>query len=104
MFFSRNKDGKNKTDKKKPQSSALRGSGGETKAGQRSHSDVIREQALANARGARERLGEDYIQEMADILKKHQGKLTPEQAKAKIKSTDPDRVAAEILAMLEDKN
>lgn len=66
-------------------------------------SEQIREQALANARAARERLGEDYIQEMAAILKKQQQQMTPQQAKEKIIAADKGRVAAEILKMLESK-
>lgn len=38
--------------------------------GQRSSSEDIRAQALANARKAREALGEDTIKKMAEILRK----------------------------------
>ncbi|MCF8495633.1 MAG: hypothetical protein K9G62_03090, partial [Alphaproteobacteria bacterium] len=63
----------------------------------------IRAQALANARAAREALGEDTIQRIAASLS--QKKNSPlEQAKARLQKLDKDRVAEEILIMLDDKD
>ena len=61
------------------------------------------EEALANARKARETLGDETIQKIAAAMHKKQQSAT-EQAKAKIAVSDADRVAAEILWMLEDKS
>jgi hypothetical protein len=62
----------------------------------------IRAQALANARAARERIGEDTIQQIAAQLKKHEAKLV-EQAKRQIKTLDEAHVADHVKALLDEK-
>lgn len=62
----------------------------------------IRAQALANARAARERIGEDTIQQIAAQLQKHEAKLV-EQAKRQIKSLDEAHVADHVKALLDEK-
>ncbi|MCE7887805.1 MAG: hypothetical protein DYH13_09945 [Alphaproteobacteria bacterium PRO2] len=68
---------------------------GTTNKGQRSGSEDIRAQALANARAARERVGEETIQKIAAALVQKQMSLT-EQARKQIAQTNSDRVADEI--------
>lgn len=66
----------------------------------------IRAQALANARMAREAIGEETLQKIASALRKKQ-ESPLEQAKARIaKLTEDDatRVAEEILSMLETRH
>lgn len=102
MFWSKNK----KTDKrsKAPKGSlkASCGSVGTTNKGQRQgglNSEEIRAQALANARAARERVGEETIQKIAEALVRKQMSLT-EQAKKQIAQANSDRVADEIRLLL----
>ncbi len=61
----------------------------------------IRAEALANARAARERVGEETIQRIAAALVQQQMSLT-EQAKAKIAKANSQRVADEIRLLLDD--
>jgi hypothetical protein len=61
----------------------------------------IRAEALANARKAREALGEETIQKLAYALKKMQQSPT-EQAKAKIARQDAAKVAERIIEMLDE--
>ncbi len=62
--------------------------------------ELLRQQALAQARAARENLGEDTIARIVAAMEKK--KNSPiEQAKAQIQNADAERVAIEILAMLE---
>lgn len=68
---------------------------------QRLSSEEIRAQALANARAARERVGEETIQKIAAALVQKQMSLT-EQAKAQIARQNSDRVADEIRYLLDD--
>jgi hypothetical protein len=70
---------------------------------QRPDSTEIRAQALANARKAREAIGEEALQKIAAAIQKKQQSAT-ERAKAQIAATDADRVAEEILLMLETKH
>ncbi len=70
---------------------------------QRPDSAQIRAQALANARKAREAIGDETLQKIAAALQKKQQSAT-EQAKRQIAETDADRVAEEILAMLETRH
>src|SRR5690606_21934975 len=72
-------------------------------AGVAKSSADIRAEALANARAARERLGDETIQKIADALVKKQMSLT-EQAKARIARENSDRVADEIRLLLDDKS
>lgn len=62
----------------------------------------LRAQALENMRGARERLGDDTIQQIAAILReKDQSAL--KQAEDKIKSFDKGRIADNLKVMIDDK-
>jgi hypothetical protein len=70
-----------------------------TNGGQRSSAE-IRAEALANARAARERVGEETIQKIAKALVQQQMSLT-DQAKAKIARANSDRVADEIRYLLD---
>ena len=70
---------------------------------QRPDSAQIRAQALANARKAREAIGDETLQKIAAALQKKQNSAT-EQAKRQIAEADADRVAEEILAMLETRH
>jgi hypothetical protein len=69
--------------------------------GRRPDSAEIRAQALANARMAREAIGEETLQKIAAAIQKKQ-MSSVEQAKACISQTDPSRVADEIIAMLDE--
>src|SRR5688572_17685144 len=70
-----------------------------TNGGQRSSAE-IRAEALANARAARERVGEETIQKIAKALVQQQMSLT-DQAKVKIARANSDRVADEIRYLLD---
>lgn len=105
MFWSKN----NKPDKQsKASKGGLKASDGSvgTNKSQRQgklSSEDIRAQALANARAARERVGEETIQRIAEALVRKQMSLT-EQAKKQIAQANSDRVADEIrLLMGEDQ-
>lgn len=104
MFWN-SKNNKKITDKrKKPEELQASGQGNSEgrSGGQSSTSEAIREQALANARAARERLGEETIQKIADAMRRKQESAL-EQAKLKIKNADADLVAQEILNMLDEE-
>jgi hypothetical protein len=77
-----------------------KGSSGKISGGQRNSAD-IRAEALANARAARERIGEETIQKIADALVRKQMSLT-EQAKKQIAQANSDRVAQEIRFLMDD--
>jgi hypothetical protein len=101
MFWSKNK----KSDKQskpaqKSGSKASYGDVGTTKSHGLS-SEEIRAQAMANARAARERVGEETIQKIAAALVQKQMSLT-EQAKKQISKQNSDRVADEIRYLLGD--
>lgn len=61
-------------------------------------SEQIREQAMANARAARESIGQETLDKIAEALQKKQNSKA-EQAKARIAEKSPREVAEEILAM-----
>lgn len=61
----------------------------------------IRAQAMANARAAREALGDETVRKIAEILRKNQ-QSEPIRARDKIRQTDPARVADEIILMLDE--
>ena len=65
-----------------------------------SESAKIRAQALENARLARENIGDETLQKLAAAIQKKQASAH-ERNKAVIAQSDPERVAEEILAMLE---
>lgn len=102
MFWTK----KNKPDKQSKASKgslkASDGSVGTTNKGQRQgklSSEEIRAQALANARAARERVGEETIQKIAEALVRKQMSLT-EQAKKQIAQANSERVADEIRLLM----
>ncbi len=100
MFWNRtDKQGKptNQNTKGLPAGSNNVGGNG----GQRPDSAELRRQALANARAARERLGEDTIQKIAEALTKKQTS-TIEQAKKKIKAADSDRIRDGIRDLMDE--
>lgn len=65
-------------------------------------SAAIRAQALDNMRAARERIGEDTIQEIAAILRAKDSSPM-RQAEAQIKALDKGRIADNLKAMLDEK-
>ena len=65
-------------------------------------SEAIRAQAMANARAAREAIGEDVLDRIAAAMTKKQRSAT-ERARARIRDADADHVADELLTMLKDK-
>ncbi|MCC7305536.1 MAG: hypothetical protein IT558_04660 [Alphaproteobacteria bacterium] len=109
MFWSgRNKDKDKKTGKQAAEGAALAKPAGQNikdspvQKSQTPAGAELRAQALANVRAAREALGEDTIQKIAEAITKKQGNPT-EQARAKIIKTDPTLVADEIIGMLDKK-
>jgi hypothetical protein len=95
---------KKKTDKKsgtakKPEQVSLRDNG----TSQSLAGDALRAQALANAKMARESIGEDTLDRIAAAMAKKQNSAT-EQAKRKIQEADAERVANEILSMIETRH
>lgn len=62
-------------------------------------SQQLREEALANAKAARENIGEETLDRIAAAMTKKQ-KSNTEQAKRAIQDADADRVAQEILHMI----
>lgn len=65
-------------------------------------SAALREQALENMRGARERLGEATIQEMASALRQ-QDESAMKKAENQIRQYDKGRIADNIKVMLDEK-
>lgn len=65
------------------------------------HSQKLREQAMANARAAREQIGEETLNRIAAAMTKKQQSNT-ERAKTAIQNADADRVAQEILYMIDE--
>lgn len=106
MFWkTKNNNNKKTTDKRTKPAEGLQASGqgnseGRSK-GQSSASEAIRAQALANAQAARERLGEETIQKIAEAIRRKQSSPV-EQAKMKIENSDADLVVQEILNMLDE--
>lgn len=98
MFWSKKKN----NDKDKRKKSGV-GTGLQTvDGGHTCKSQKLREEALANARAARAHIGEDTLDKIAAAMAKKQ-QNAQEQAKQKIKTCESDRVAAEILAMMDDE-
>lgn len=92
MFWSKDKHTINKqagSDAGKPVSDPAR-------------SERIRQEALANARIARAEIGAETLDKIAALMTKKQQSAI-EMAKADIAKADADRVAQEILWMLEQK-
>ncbi|MCB1532077.1 MAG: hypothetical protein KDJ35_04315 [Alphaproteobacteria bacterium] len=67
------------------------------------HSQKLREEALANARAARENIGDETLQRIAAAMTAKQQSNT-EQAKRAIQNADAERVAQELLQMIKDNN
>lgn len=65
-------------------------------------SAALKAQALENMRGARERLGDDTIQQMAAILGEKEGSAM-KQAENQIKSFDKGRIADNLKAMIDEE-
>ena len=66
-------------------------------------SQLIREEALAQASAARAHIGEDTLDKIAaSMTKMQQSKMA--QAKAQIQNSDPDRMLDEVMTMLRDKS
>lgn len=62
----------------------------------------IREQALANMRAARERIGDDEIQKMAESLRAESMKVKAEKARKEILSADKAKIARHVKDMMKD--
>ncbi len=101
MFgFGKNKKTQKKSGAKKaPEQNSLRDNG----TSQSLAGDALRAQALANAKMARESIGEDTLERIAAAMAKKQNSAT-EQAKRKIQEADAERVASEILSMIETRH
>lgn len=101
MFWSKDK---NKSDKQQPKphknKNGLQGDSGVHQ--EQGRSQRIREEALANARTARAEIGEETLDKIAALMTKKQQSAV-EQAKRDIAAQDADRVADEILAMIDEK-
>jgi hypothetical protein len=93
MFWKKNKTPPNKAAPPQPANGSHK----------MTESERIRAEALANVRAAREALGEDTIQKIAEALKK-KANSPMEQAKAKLAKVDTDRVLDEIKYMLDKNN
>lgn len=97
MFWSKNKN----TDKQKKPDNGLQGDNG-VHQNIPEKSQRIRQEALANARKARADIGEEALEKIAAMMTKKQQSVI-EQAKRQIAEKDADRVAEEILLMLDEK-
>ena len=104
MFWNK----KNKSDKQKkgksPKGKPIKGKKAEGKEQSQSlTSEELRTQALANAKAARERIGEETLDKIAAMMEKKQ-KSAMEQAKRQIQSADSDKVIDELKWMMDKKN
>ena len=100
MFWNKpNKDKRKKTSDL--QRCSKEGNNKNNKHSQGKTGDALRAQALANARTARENLGDDTIQKLTEIMKKKE-QSTIEKAKVQIQNADTDRVVDEILSMMDE--
>lgn len=66
-------------------------------------SEELRAQAMENVRHAREQIGEETLDRIAAAMTKKQRSAT-EQAKTAIQQSDADRVADEILFMMDPQS
>ncbi|MFN3700873.1 MAG: hypothetical protein ACK4VI_05035 [Alphaproteobacteria bacterium] len=103
MFWSKEKNNSDKQKKKPVQGKALQVDSGVHQESANSKSQRIREEALANARYARAEIGEETLNKIAALMTQKQ-QSNMEQAKRTIAEQEADRVAGEILLMLEDKH
>lgn len=98
MFWSKNKDkDKRSGAKKKASNSSVK----DPNISQ-NKSDRLREEAMANARRARESIGEEALDKIAAMMTKKQQSII-EQTKNKVAETEAERVATEILMILDEK-
>lgn len=102
-------------DKKKAAKTKAKGKGGPTPKGKPSKAasggaaspsrEELLAQAKANAAKAREAIGEDALDRVAEILEKKKRNATIEKARAQIKAMDQDRVADTVRSWIdEDRN
>ena len=96
MFWSKNKN----ADKQKKQEKELQGNSSGVRQNTSDKSQQLRQEALANARKARAEIGDEALNKIAAMMTKKQQSLI-EQTKRKVAETDADRVAQEILLMIE---
>lgn len=89
MFWNKNK--KSKKQDKRPSKDKSVGD----------KSQRIREEALANARAARENIGEDTLDRIAEAMTRRQQNIQ-QQVKQQVAEADAQSVAAEILAMYDE--
>lgn len=111
MFWSRKNKGEKSKGAKQDKRHKRTGDGVQrnsksvgTSKGQRAQtSEDIRKQALANAQQARENLGDETVQRIAEIMSKKDH--TPmARAKADIAAADSDRVLDELKFLLDQKH
>lgn len=62
----------------------------------------VREQALANMRAARERIGDEEIGKMADVLREESMKMKAEKARQEILNTDKAKIAGHLKDILKE--
>lgn len=97
MFWSKNKDkDKLKGPQKQEPQADKEGHGRSLK------SQALREKAMENARAARLAIGEETLDKIAAAMTAKQRSAT-EQAKEKIRQSDPDKVLDELLFTLRSK-
>lgn len=102
MFWNKKKSDKHNKKGQSPKAKSVEGKrSDETGSCQGLAGDELRAQALANARAARENLGEDTIQRIAEIMKKKESSAT-QRAKAQIQKADTDRVVDGIRDILDE--
>ena len=89
--------GKKKKSAKKPAKQAVKN------ADHKQSIEEIRAQAMANAKAARENLGEETIDRIAELMKQKQNS-TMERMKAEIVRHDKDKIASELLFILREEN
>ena len=98
-FGQKNKKQKSKTDKRGKKKSKELQVG--CTAGV-SESQRIREEALANARAAREHIGDETIQKIAAAMAKKENSPMA-VATRQLENADSDKIADEIMWLLDDK-
>lgn len=89
LFWSRRK-----TDKSKPKDTA--------KAGQKTSSEAVRQQALRTMRAASAEIGEDTLQKIAAAIHKKE-RSAMERARNQIQSLDKDRIVDNLRYLLDER-
>ena len=92
-FKKQNKQQKNKSD--------IAAENVTSKSSSAAVSDHLRVKAMKNARAAREHIGEDNVQKLAAIMNPQPDSTAKSQAEEIIANHDAERVAAQLLAMME---